>query len=92
MPSDGKPRSAACASCDVDAAQRACMSDAKQGAKGCPTLTAKDALALANQEYDRPEVRSVARAASILTVMDSIMRLTSWCSMISRPVCTRSPA
>jgi len=41
------------------------MNDGGSSGKGCPTLTGKSLLALANREYDNPETSAFARQASI---------------------------
>ena len=64
MASNKRPPHASCASCTYEMLDRACIG-AKKGAKGCPTLTAAEALAEANQEYEKDDVRSFARTASI---------------------------
>jgi uncharacterized metal-binding protein len=62
---DKKKRSSACASCDVDSAERICQEEDGRGGKGCPTLTRTDVLAEANDAYSDPLVREFARQASI---------------------------
>jgi uncharacterized metal-binding protein len=59
-----RPRPA-CASCDKERDNKICFIESGTGAKGCPTLTAKDILAAANKEYEKPNIGEFARQASI---------------------------
>jgi len=60
-----KTASAACAACDLAKNNRICYSDEGAASKGCPTLTRKDVLAEANQEYEAEEIFEFARQASL---------------------------
>jgi uncharacterized metal-binding protein len=63
---NGKKRfDSACASCSVELETRACKQLKGTGAKGCPTLTSKEALEKAKAEYLKPEMALFARQASI---------------------------
>jgi uncharacterized metal-binding protein len=53
-----------CAACPGDQ-PKTCMKTDGITHKGCPTLTRKDLLILANQEYEKPLTRAFARQASI---------------------------
>ncbi len=53
-----------CASCPNDQ-PKTCMRGDGVTHKGCPTLTRKDLLIQANQEYEKPLTRAFARQASI---------------------------
>ena len=55
----------ACASCGVEIEGKLCVTAEGRGGKGCPTLTRKEVLENANQEYDDPEIMEFARQASI---------------------------
>ena len=59
---DRKP---ACADCDVESAQKACLLEKGRPAKGCPTLTRAEVLEAANKEFEDPEILEFARQASI---------------------------
>jgi uncharacterized metal-binding protein len=65
MSSEQRPKTAVCASCDIEMEQRICRNESGKPGKGCPTLTAKELLAEANQEYQKPQVGEFARQASI---------------------------
>ena len=65
MEKESNSRRPACAACDLDIMERACILDTKRGGKGCPTLTRKEVLEQANKEYDDAFVREFARQASI---------------------------
>jgi uncharacterized metal-binding protein len=54
-----------CDSCDLALPQKICFTREGTGAKGCPTLTAKNILSEANREYEAPPIREFARQASI---------------------------
>lgn len=54
-----------CASCDLDRDWRICMREDGIGSKRCPTLTHKQVLNDANQEYEQSEIGEFARQASI---------------------------
>jgi uncharacterized metal-binding protein len=60
-----KPPSPSCASCDKERDAKICFSKTGGGTRGCPTLTAQDVLAEANQEYAKPDVAEFAREASL---------------------------
>jgi uncharacterized metal-binding protein len=55
---------ASCASCQLPRDKRSCMTLEGAGSRGCPTLTGKDVLEEANQEYEVAAVREFARQAS----------------------------
>jgi uncharacterized metal-binding protein len=55
---------ASCASCELPPDKRICMREDGAGSRGCPTLTRKDVLEEANQEYEAAPVREFARQAS----------------------------
>ena len=54
-----------CASCTVETNQRLCVTKEGNGSRGCPTLTRKEVLEEANREYEDPDIRELARQASI---------------------------
>ena len=54
-----------CAACEVERAERICMSGRGKGSKGCPTLTGKKILDEANRQYDDARILEFARQASI---------------------------
>ena len=56
---------ASCAACEVERANRICMTEEGKGYKGCPTLTKKQILEEANREYEDPRTREFSRQASI---------------------------
>jgi uncharacterized metal-binding protein len=56
---------ASCASCQLPRDKRSCMTLDGAGSRGCPTLTRKDVLEEANEEYGAAPVREFARQASI---------------------------
>ena len=55
----------ACATCPNEMPNMVCMHEKGSGYKGCPTLTRKEILAQANQEYENTETRMFARQASM---------------------------
>ena len=65
MSQDKKILSPACAACPQTMPNMLCMHSNGSGHKGCPTLTRKDLLARANQEYENSETHRFARQASI---------------------------
>jgi uncharacterized metal-binding protein len=54
-----------CASCNQERDAKICFSETGSGAKGCPTLTAPDILADANQEYLKDDIGEFAYNASL---------------------------
>lgn len=60
-----KKVSPACAACPQQMPNMLCMHSDGSGHKGCPTLTRKELLAEANQEYENSEIGLFARQASI---------------------------
>lgn len=54
-----------CAACPNEMPDMACLESKGSAHRGCPTLTRKEVLAKANQEYEDPEVGRFAREASI---------------------------
>jgi uncharacterized metal-binding protein len=54
-----------CASCNKERDAKICFTETGSGTKGCPTLTAQDVLADANQEYLKPGVGEFAHEASV---------------------------
>ncbi len=65
MPEKKKKVSPACAACPQQMPNMLCMHSDGSGHKGCPTLTRKELLAEANQEYENSEIGLFARQASI---------------------------
>lgn len=65
MSERSKHPSAACASCNVERDDRACIREGGKGGKGCPTLIDKEVLKQANREYEDEKVWEFARQASI---------------------------
>jgi uncharacterized metal-binding protein len=57
--------SAACASCNLEGAKKACMTREGVGPAGCPTLTQKKILNRSNREYEPPDIKEFARQASV---------------------------
>jgi uncharacterized metal-binding protein len=55
----------ACASCKLEGIKKACMTREGAGPANCPTLTRKKTLDRSNREYESPDVRELARQASI---------------------------
>jgi uncharacterized metal-binding protein len=55
----------ACAACTKEMPNMVCMHSSGSGHKGCPTLTRKDILAKANQEYINARTGHFARQASL---------------------------
>ena len=55
----------ACATCPGKMPNIVCMSSKGSAHKGCPTLTCREMLAVANRKYEDPETRMFARQASI---------------------------
>jgi uncharacterized metal-binding protein len=55
---------ASCASCHLPRDKKICVTEDGAGSRGCPTLTRKDVLEEANQEYETAAVREFARQAS----------------------------
>jgi uncharacterized metal-binding protein len=55
----------ACANCSLEVKDRRCFSEKGKASAGCPTLTSKEILAEANQEYQKPDIREFARQASL---------------------------
>jgi uncharacterized metal-binding protein len=55
----------ACAACLQELPNMLCMHSSGSGHKGCPTLTRKELLVKANQEYENSETSQFARQASI---------------------------
>ena len=56
---------AACASCKLEGAKKACMTREGVGPAGCPTLTQKKILNRSNREYEPPDIKEFARQASV---------------------------
>lgn len=65
MSQDKKKVPPACAACPQTMQNMLCMHSDGSGHKGCPTLTRKDLLAQANQEYEDSETHRFARQASV---------------------------
>ena len=55
----------ACATCAVPYDKRACGSVGGDGPSFCPTMNKKDVTAISLLQYDRPEIRRFAHAASV---------------------------
>ena len=56
---------ARCTRCKIPARERSCLNPKGKGATGCPTLTKREVIDQANEEYAIEEVREFARQASI---------------------------
>ena len=54
-----------CGSCVFPPFERICSSGSGKSSKGCATLTRKEILGQANEEYESPEIGEFARQASI---------------------------
>ena len=54
-----------CASCQLDRSERICLTADGKASPGCPTLTRKEVLRDANEEYEKPWTGELARQASI---------------------------
>ena len=54
-----------CAACDLPVPERACFTKKGKGHKGCPTLTRKDVLKVANKDYEDAAVKNFAHKASV---------------------------
>ena len=54
-----------CAACEVERADRICMTETGKNSKGCPTLTRREILKQANREYEDSQILEFARQASI---------------------------
>jgi uncharacterized metal-binding protein len=65
MSREKKKPTPACATCSQDPSESICLHIEGTSHKGCPTLTQKDVLVGANQEYENPETRIFARQASV---------------------------
>ncbi len=65
MTENRKKVTPACAACPQEMPNMLCMHSNGSGHKGCPTLTRKELLAEANQEYENSETSLFARQASI---------------------------
>jgi uncharacterized metal-binding protein len=65
VPEKRKKATPACAECPKDMPNMLCMHSDGSGHRGCPTLTRKELLAKANQEYENSETSQFARQASI---------------------------
>lgn len=52
-----------CSKCHVDA--KICRTESGRGPTFCPTLTREAAVRQANKEYEKPEIKELARQASI---------------------------
>lgn len=55
----------ACAFCELEIFKRICYNENGAGFKGCPTVMQQKILALANKEYEIPEIQEFARQASV---------------------------
>lgn len=55
----------ACAACDRETKERICFSEEGLGSKGCPTLTHKELLSDAMNEYEISKIKEFARQSSI---------------------------
>jgi uncharacterized metal-binding protein len=64
MKKEKRNRAPACASCELEKSKRICFTEKGAGSKGCPTLTRKEIMLKANEQYDLPEVFEFARQAS----------------------------
>jgi len=60
-----KEHAAACAACGVPIPERICYTEEGKAGKSCPTLTQRELIEQANREYEDPEVRKFAQAASM---------------------------
>jgi hypothetical protein len=65
VPENRKKASPTCATCPQEMPNMLCMHSDGSGHKGCPTLTRKELLTEANQEYENSETSMFARQASI---------------------------
>ena len=65
MTQNKKKVTPACAACPEEMPNMLCMHSDGSGHKGCPTLTRKELLAEANQEYENSETSLFSRQASI---------------------------
>ncbi len=60
-----KEHTPACANCPHDQQSMLCVVPKGKSHKGCPTVSHKDVLQKANQEYEKPEVGFFAHEASV---------------------------
>ena len=65
MPSSDKKNHPSCAACDLPIPDRICFTDKGKGHKGCPTVTRKDVLEQANQQYKEESTKNFAHNASV---------------------------
>jgi uncharacterized metal-binding protein len=54
-----------CATCNIEIAERICYVQKGKGGKGCPTLTKKEIIEKANENYKNKDIWEFARQASI---------------------------
>lgn len=54
-----------CATCGIELAERICFAKEGKGGKGCPTLTKKEIIEKANENYKDKDIWEFARQASI---------------------------